>query len=188
TSGGGGRVDHEAGTVPAATSAGELEGGSRVSVVGTGIDKTAAEIAAAPIAIRQAPHKPAPRPAFHEQRPAAPQPVQPVLQEPVRADPVAEAIRQADMHAAAVAARAAQQQQAADDFRPQSKLFQAPPPAPQPYQHHQQAAPIPQREVAPQMTPPRMPRVEDFPPVVKAEVEAKSRGADHQEGNGPMGL
>ena len=34
---------------------------------------------------------------------------------------------------------------------------------------------------------PRMPRVEDFPPVVKAEVEAKTRPADH-EGNGPMGL
>ena len=34
---------------------------------------------------------------------------------------------------------------------------------------------------------PRMPRVEDFPPVVKAEVEAKNRPVD-QELSGPMGL
>jgi len=37
------------------------------------------------------------------------------------------------------------------------------------------------------MAPQRMPRVEDFPPVVKAMVDAKSRPADH-ENSGPMGL
>ena len=35
---------------------------------------------------------------------------------------------------------------------------------------------------------PHMPRVEDFPPVVQAEVEAKARAVDSHEGNGPMGL
>ncbi|WP_369293089.1 hypothetical protein, partial [Klebsiella variicola] len=32
-----------------------------------------------------------------------------------------------------------------------------------------------------------MPRVEDFPPVVRAEVEAKQHPVDHEE-RGPMGL
>ena len=117
-------VDQDANIILGATFDEELEGVIRVSVVATGIDKTAAEIAAAPIAIRQAPAKPAARPAVAaEARPAAPQPV---VQD--RADPVAEAIRQADLHAAALAARAPQPQ-AADDFRPQSRLFQAPPAA-----------------------------------------------------------
>jgi cell division protein FtsZ len=80
-----------------------------------------------------------------------------------------------------------------DDFRPQSKLFQAPPaePVAQPAQP-QMLAPAPQPQPVREMQPaavaqPRMPRVEDFPPVVKAEVEAKSRPADH-ESSGPMGL
>ncbi|RWE28384.1 MAG: cell division protein FtsZ, partial [Mesorhizobium sp.] len=85
----------------------------------------------------------------------------------------------------------------ADDFRPQSKIFQAPPAQPQPMpqpvvQQMMQPAPQPremlrevQQPVA--MAPQRMPRVEDFPPVVKAEVDAKSRPADH-ENSGPMGL
>ena len=35
---------------------------------------------------------------------------------------------------------------------------------------------------------PRMPRVEDFPPLVKAEVEAQAGRAPDQEERGPMGL
>ncbi|TIW89137.1 MAG: cell division protein FtsZ, partial [Mesorhizobium sp.] len=78
-----------------------------------------------------------------------------------------------------------------------SKIFQAPPAQPQPMpqpvvQQMMQPAPQPremlrevQQPVA--MAPQRMPRVEDFPPVVKAEVDAKSRPADH-ENSGPMGL
>ena len=60
----------------------------------------------------------------------------------------------------------------------------------QPVQHAEQpqAAPVQQREVAAApMQHARMPRVEDFPPLVKAEVEAKARPVDHEE-RGPMGL
>ncbi len=52
-------VDQDANIILGATFDEELEGVIRVSVVATGIDKTAAEIAAAPISIRQAPAKPA---------------------------------------------------------------------------------------------------------------------------------
>jgi cell division protein FtsZ len=184
-------VDQDANIILGATFDEELEGVIRVSVVATGIDKTAAEIAAAPIAIRP-PLKPAPRPAaVAEIRPAAP--VQQVVQEaPRAADPVADAIRMAEANAAAVAAP--RPALVADDFRPQSKLFQAPPaaPQPQPVQQQPMIQPAPQREL-PQQQPmaaaqPRMPRVEDFPPLVKAEVEAKSRAPEQHHDSGPMGL
>ncbi|CCV07785.1 Cell division protein ftsZ homolog 1 [Mesorhizobium metallidurans STM 2683] len=174
-------VDQDANIILGATFDEDLEGVIRVSVVATGIDKSAAEIAAAPIAIRAAPPKPVNRPAVPvaESRPA---PVQNVY-EPRAADPVAEAIQLAEANAAAMARPAPVAQ--AEDFRPQSKIFQAPPAQPQPVV--QQA--MPQREVLQPVAaaPQRMPRVEDFPPVVKAEVEAKSRPADH-ENSGPMGL
>ncbi|TGW04503.1 cell division protein FtsZ, partial [Mesorhizobium sp. M2D.F.Ca.ET.145.01.1.1] len=157
----------------------ELEGVIRVSVVATGIDKSAAEIAAAPISIRTAPPKPAARPAVAavESRPV---PVQQAVYEPRAADPVAEAIQLAEANAAAMAQARPAPVAHADDFRPQSKIFQAPPaqPMPQPVvQQMMQPAPQPremlrevQQPVA--MAPQRMPRVEDFPPVVKAEVDA----------------
>jgi cell division protein FtsZ len=180
-------VDQDANIILGATFDEELEGVIRVSVVATGIDKTAAEIAAAPIAIRQ-PMKPAPRPAA-ESRPAQAPVQQPPQMEVRGADPVAEAIRMAEQNAAAMAAPRPVPVQ--DDFRPQSKLFQAPPaePAAQPAQPQMMApAPQPVREMQPAaVAQPRMPRVEDFPPVVKAEVEAKSRPVDH-ESSGPMGL
>jgi cell division protein FtsZ len=78
---------------------------------------------------------------------------------------------------------------AGEEFRPVSKLFQAPPAAvgQAPQVQPQAAAPVVQREmVQPAAPQPRMPRVEDFPPVVKAEVDAKSRPVDHD--SGPMGL
>ncbi|MGX9119205.1 cell division protein FtsZ [Mesorhizobium sp. BHbsci] len=182
-------VDQEANIILGATFDEDLEGVIRVSVVATGIDKSAAEIAAAPIAIRTAPPKPVSRPAapVTENRPA---PVQQAGYEPRAVDPVAEAIQLAEANAAAMARSAPAAQ--AEDFRPQSKIFQAPPAQPQPMVQpivQQAMQPSPQREVlqpaAP--APQRMPRVEDFPPVVKAEVEAKSRPADH-ENSGPMGL
>ncbi|RVD70923.1 cell division protein FtsZ, partial [Mesorhizobium sp. M4A.F.Ca.ET.029.04.2.1] len=60
---------------------------------------------------------------------------------------------------------------------------------PQPIVQQQVVQPAPLREMPQPVAaaPQRMPRVEDFPPVVKAEVEAKSRPADHENG-GPMGL
>src|SRR5690606_32605783 len=93
-------VDQDANIILGATFDEELEGVIRVSVVATGIDKTAAEIASAPVSIRQVPQKPVARPvaAAQDQRPAAPQ----APQELPRMDPVAEAIRQADLHAARV--------------------------------------------------------------------------------------
>ncbi|TIM25699.1 MAG: cell division protein FtsZ, partial [Mesorhizobium sp.] len=180
-------VDQEANIILGATFDEDLEGVIRVSVVATGIDKSAAEIAAAPIAIRTAPPKPVSRPAapVTESRPS---PVQQGGYEPRAADPVAEAIQLAEANAAAMA-RAAPAPQA-EDFRPQSKIFQAPPAQPQPMLQpmvQQTMQPAPQREVLQPAAPQRMPRVEDFPPVVKAEVEAKSRPADH-ENSGPMGL
>ncbi|RWM92510.1 MAG: cell division protein FtsZ [Mesorhizobium sp.] len=181
-------VDQEANIILGATFDEDLEGVIRVSVVATGIDKSAAEIAAAPIAIRTAPPKQVSRPAapVTESRPA---PVQQGGYEPRAADPVAEAIQLAEANAAAMARPALAPQ--AEDFRPQSKIFQAPPAQPQPMlqpmvQQVMQPAPQ-QREVLQPAAPQRMPRVEDFPPVVKAEVEAKSRPADH-ENSGPMGL
>ncbi|RWI28085.1 cell division protein FtsZ [Mesorhizobium sp.] len=180
-------VDQEANIILGATFDEDLEGVIRVSVVATGIDKSAAEIAAAPIAIRTAPPKPVSRPAapVAESRPV---PVQQGGYEPRAADPVAEAIQLAEANAAAMARPAPAPQ--AEDFRPQSKIFQAPPAQPQPMLQpvvQQAMQPAPQREMLQPAAPQRMPRVEDFPPVVKAEVEAKSRPADH-ENSGPMGL
>jgi cell division protein FtsZ len=199
-------VDQDANIILGATFDEELEGVIRVSVVATGIDKSAADIATAPIAIRPAQVKPAAaRPAAVESRPAAPAAVVQPAPEPVRADPVAEAIQQAEANAAAMSHQPRHAPAApADDFRPHSKLFQsAQPPQPDlrhaplhqpaPQQPVVQAAPVqaaPQIREMPQQiqqAPQRMPRVEDFPPVVRAEMEAKSHPADHED-RGPMGL
>jgi cell division protein FtsZ len=186
-------VDQDANIILGATFDEELEGVIRVSVVATGIDKSAEDIASAPISIRMPAQKPAARPSFApaavDTRPAAP--AQQVLQE-FRSDPVAEAIQQAEATAAAMAQPRPAPIAQADEFRPVNKLFQAPPPQPQ----MQQVAPQPMppaapREAVPQhpvaAAPQRMPRVEDFPPQVKAEVEAKVNPVDH-EVRGPMGL
>ncbi|WP_217569454.1 cell division protein FtsZ [Mesorhizobium sp. GbtcB19] len=181
-------VDQDANIILGATFDEELEGVIRVSVVATGIDKSAAEIAAAPISIR-APQKPAGRPAAAPVAEIRPAPVQQQVYEPRAVDPVAEAIQLAEANAAAMAQA---RPMPVDDFRPQSKIFQAPPAQPQPQPVVPQQVmqqPAPQREM-PQpvaVAPQRMPRVEDFPPVVRAEVEAKTRPADH-ENSGPMGL
>ena len=64
-------VDQDANIILGATFDEELEGVIRVSVVATGIDKTAAEIAAAPIAIRQPRrNKPVGRPARRRRQPS----------------------------------------------------------------------------------------------------------------------
>ncbi|ESX67705.1 MULTISPECIES: cell division protein FtsZ [unclassified Mesorhizobium] len=184
-------VDQDANIILGATFDEELEGVIRVSVVATGIDKSAAEIAAAPIAIRTAPPKPVSRPAAQvtEMRPA---PVQQPIYEPRAADPVAEAIQLAEANAAAMAQARPAPVAHSEDFRPQSKIFQAPPAQPQPMMQpvvQQAMQPAPHREMPQPIAaaPQRMPRVEDFPPQVKAEVEAKARPADH-ENSGPMGL
>ncbi|MEO4000141.1 cell division protein FtsZ [Mesorhizobium sp. CAU 1732] len=182
-------VDQEANIILGATFDEELEGVIRVSVVATGIDKAAADINTAPIQIRQAPQKPIQQQRPVEVRPAA---AAPVMQEAPRAsDPVAEAIRIAEMNAELAAAPTHAAPEPA--FRPHSKLFQQPveqAPAPQQV-HHQEpmrAAPV---EMAPQMAQPvqpRMPRVEDFPPVVRAEMQGGHADHHDNEERGPMGL
>ncbi len=189
-------VDQDANIILGATFDEGLEGVIRVSVVATGIDKSSADIAAAPISIRPAQPKPAARPAGVATAEVRSAPAHAAL-DPRAADPVAEAIQQAEANAAAMSHARSPQVAHAEDFRPQSKLFQAPPPAQPQMQSHQpapqpvQQQPVPQyREPAPQpmaAAPQRMPRVEDFPPVVKAEVEAKAHPVDHEE-RGPMGL
>ncbi|MET0169798.1 MAG: cell division protein FtsZ, partial [Aliihoeflea sp.] len=94
------------------------------------------------------------------------------------------AIRQADAEAAQLRPAAPQ-----DDFRPQSRLFaeparpvEAPIQQAAPVQHA--PAPIPAPAPAPQA---RMPRVEDFPPMVQAEL-TRAQPEQQSEDRGPMGL
>ena len=193
-------VDPDANIILGATFDEDLEGVIRVSVVATGIDKSSAEIAAQPLQIRAAPK--APQQPVQQQRPAAPmaapqqapapQMHQPqVMQAPVHqpvaqpmhdmhhADPVAEAIRAAEMPADMA------RQQHAEEFRPQSRIFQQPQPQPQAQPMQQRpAAPMPVAQPAP-MAAPRMPRVEDFPPVARAEMQPQHE--EHEE-RGPLGL
>lgn len=186
-------VDQDANIILGATFDESLEGVIRVSVVATGIDKAASDIAAPPIQMRQ-PVKPVARPAQQapvQHAPVQHAPVQEPRLEPRSADPVAEAIRMAETTAADMAHQRMPAPQQ-EEFRPQSKLFQQPAAPVAPVQ--QQAAPVQQapvmREVpAPAPVQPRMPRVEDFPPVVKAEIAAAQnpRPADHED-RGPMGL
>ena len=176
-------VDQDANIILGATFDEELEGVIRVSVVATGIDKASVEMSTAPI--RQV-AKPVAKP----QAPVEIRATAPVQQAPVarpaeapRAeershDPIADAIRAAEANAAAVAAT----QHEDEVFRPKSGIFQQPAAETvlRPVQQH--AAPV-----APAQA--RMPRVEDFPPVVRAELEAQqtARPADADE-RGPMGL
>ena len=163
-------VDQEANIILGATFDEDLEGVIRVSVVATGIDKTAAEIAAAPMQIRQPQPQPKPVPqraAEIRTQAAAPQPAAvPQPTAAVHADPVAEAIR------AAEALPGEHPAQPAEEFRPHNRLFQAPA--------------EPARAQAPVQPAPRMPRVEDFPPVARAEMEPAAH--DEHDERGPMGL
>ncbi|HTV68704.1 MAG TPA: cell division protein FtsZ [Rhizobiaceae bacterium] len=178
-------VDQDANIILGATFDEELEGVIRVSVVATGIDKSAEQIAAAPISIRQ-PMKP--KAVELQQQPAA-------RAEPLRheirpaADPVAEAIRMAETNAELMAAARPAAQPVEEEFRPQSRLFQAPPqPVAQPAPAFQAVAqPMVQEQPQPQVQP-RMPRVEDFPPIVRAEVHAQTNRGQEQESSGPLGL
>jgi len=194
-------VDQDANIILGATFDESLEGIIRVSVVATGIDKQLGESAPAPIEYRQ-PMKPIAKPV---QQPAARVETvapRPVVQQPAArlADPVADAIRAAEMEMPQRAPQPAEQ-----EFRPQSRIFQAPAPevfdapvAAAPQQPVHQPAPQPQvqMQAAPVAQPapaPRMPNVSDFPPVVQAELNARDHGRDQasydsHEDRGPMGL
>jgi cell division protein FtsZ len=186
-------VDQEANIILGATFDESLEGIIRVSVVATGIDKTLADIGAAPVEFRQT-ARPVVRqaPPAQIQRPV-PRPVETAEAvnadaETESADSIADVIRMAETEIAAVT------RTADPEFRPASGLFRPaaqaePPRAPQPAPQ----VPVQQRAPQPQVfaAETRMPRVEDFPPVVKAEMEQRSLPAPMQpasEQAGALGL
>ncbi|MBC2885930.1 cell division protein FtsZ [Ochrobactrum sp. CM-21-5] len=193
-------VDPEANIILGATFDEGLEGVIRVSVVATGIDKQQGDAAPAPLEFRQ-PVKPT-----TQAKPMAPHGAlrPPVVEQPRQADPIAQVIQSAEAEAAPSASAAT----AETDFRPQSRIFQAPAPEaferapaarapmqqgqaahamqPQPYQQPQMHA-EPIREPRPA---PRMPAVADFPPVAQAEINARRAAPQQpaQEERGPMSL
>jgi cell division protein FtsZ len=188
-------VDQDANIILGATFDESLEGIIRVSVVATGIDKAISEIGAAPIEFRQTPRvavRQAPPQQLHA--PVAPRMAKPV-EAPVAAAKVADPITQAIQSAEADLPIELDDLDLEDDFRPQSRIFSAP--AEQesvrqaaPVAAVQRPAPMQQqmREIPLAAEAPRMPRVEDFPPAVKAEMDARSAPAASHEDRGPMGL
>lgn len=252
-------VDPDANIILGATFDEALEGVIRVSVVATGIDRALAENNLRAAEMRAA-QKPIIRPsAAVASAPAAAQPAPMQAARPAPVDPIAETIRQAEaamerelsipapQAAAPVIQPVAPQPvpapqpmmsrpaPAEEEFRPQSRLFQATAPAPaapaDPFLSRAPAAPVaapapapsmaaqpapsfmaqapqpvaaapqPAPRVAPAPVEPaapvirhqaeqvRMPRVEDFPPVVKAEIESRTQPAPAAvEERGPMGL
>jgi cell division protein FtsZ len=205
-------VDPDANIILGATFDEELEGVIRVSVVATGIDKVAAEISAAPTAVRTTP-RPAPQ---LQQKPApqaaqAPQPA--AARAAFQAEPSEAALIDQQIEAVARAAQPAQQatQPQQPAFQPQSNLFRPvqqeavarapmqqsqlqPQARPAPAMQPQQAQPQQQQQMAPQhhqqapVQQPRMPQVADFPPVVQAEISRAPAPVQEQEDRGPMGL
>ncbi|ANM05132.1 cell division protein FtsZ [Rhizobium phaseoli] len=209
-------VDPDANIILGATFDESLEGIIRVSVVATGIDRAISEAAERnfqPVA------KPAIRPSAAVAPAAAAVQPAPVMQAPKAIDPIAQTIREAEMEREleipAPRAAAPLQQPAAQQevFRPQSKIFAPAPEAPAMRPQVQQQAPAPvmsqpvmSQPIQPQpiqsqpvrqepiirqaAEPVRMPKVEDFPPVVQAELDHRTQAASAhgQEERGPMGL
>ena len=149
----------------------------------------AAPVQQAPAAVPAAPMAQA------VQQPVAPRP-QPAM--PATADLEAAITRDMAQYEQAATATGAHQDmpapRAQDDFRPQSRLFQAPDQAmaARPQTPPQAAAPM--APVAPRMpeaAQPRIPDVEDFPPMVRAEMTARDAGpapVAEQDERGPLGL
>jgi len=196
-------VDADANIILGATFDEALEGLIRVSVVATGIDRVegAAEMQR-PLVTSP---RPAARPAASASQPAA----RPSVPEPATAkDPLAETILSAEAELERELDIATQNEMAAKPlttaaqpgFQPQSRIFansgEAPAPvaAPQPAMAAPRpAAPAPQPvQAAPvlrtEAAASRMPRVEDFPPVVQAEIEHRAAPHGHADERGPMGL
>ncbi len=182
------------------------------------IIRPSAAIPAAPVQSQQAPVMQQPAPVMQQapvmQAAPAPKPAFDPIAETIR---MAEVEMERELAIAepprvAPAPQPVMQQQ--EEFRPQSRIFAAAPEAPapvvnrpaapvmqQPMQMQQPApvmqqqaprvAPVMQREpIASQIVEPvRMPKVEDFPPVVKAEMDHRTQPVQHvQEERGPMGL
>ncbi|MBB5667003.1 cell division protein FtsZ [Rhizobium leguminosarum] len=204
-------VDPDANIILGATFDESLEGIIRVSVVATGIDRAISEAAERNV-------QPVARPAIRPSAAVAPaaaavQPA-PVMQAPKVVDPIAQTIREAEMERElefpAPRASAPVQQPVAqqETFRPQSKIFAPAPEAPvmRPQVQQQAPAPVMSQPVMSQPVqqqpvrqepiirqapePMRMPKVEDFPPVVQAELDHRTQPATAHaaEERGPMGL
>lgn len=187
-------VDHDANIILGATFDENLEGVIRVSVVATGIDKSAAEVGGGDA----------------RSTTAAPG-VRTIAASPAK-DAVAEKIQQAEEQnrreaAARVAASKAKVAPESpgepvedDDFRPRSKLFKTPCRAepvadeiPDFDDFEKSLAAVAAEDTAIEVadTDPavaRMPRVEDFPPVVRDEIEALENDAETHDDRGPRGL
>lgn len=210
-------VDADANIILGATFDEALEGLIRVSVVATGIDRvegaeqrpiiTASRPAARPAASVQPqaaarPAQPAPQPAAQ----ASADPVaDTILSAEVDLERELDIASEIELAAHAQAAKPAPVAQ--PGFQPQSRIFagaaDAAAPQQPPMAQPQPAMSAPQRPAAPvapqtpmqaapemQMEPhaTRMPRVEDFPPVVKAEMEHRAAPQGHADERGPMGL
>ncbi|MBY3210389.1 cell division protein FtsZ [Rhizobium laguerreae] len=208
-------VDPDANIILGATFDESLEGIIRVSVVATGIDRAMNEAAERNF---QSTARPAIRSSAAVAPAAAAVQPAPVMQAPKAMDPIAQTIREAEMEREleipAPRAAAPLQQPAAqqETFRPQSKIFAPAPEAPamrpqvqqqapapvmsQPIQQPVQQQPVHQQPVRQEPTirqapePMRMPKVEDFPPVVQAELDHRTQPASAHaaEERGPMGL
>ncbi|WP_419910155.1 cell division protein FtsZ [Hoeflea sp.] len=198
-------VDTDANIILGATFDEDLEGLIRVSVVATGIDKDGASEEPATTAPTLAP-----KPVSQPSQPAAtPAPVAApaaatasVAAQQTAADPVEATIKLAEAELEqelSIAVPEGAEAGNGEEFQPQSKLFastegqkpviqsratpQAAPQTPPPVAPTVQAA-----QPQPEAPAPQMPRIEDFPPVVQAEVERQQRQAPAQDERGPMGL
>ncbi|MCW4116687.1 cell division protein FtsZ [Aurantimonas sp. MSK8Z-1] len=161
-------VDSDANIILGATFDESLEGVIRVSVVATGIDKVMTEVVERPVEIRTvaAPRQTAPSAPVA----AAPAPVAvPAVAAAAQSAPLSQDFQTYEETAAADETPAVE-----DDFTValEAEIAHA--------THQPQMA-------APHAAPVRMPRVEDFPPMVQAEMQAKAEVAAGEE-KGPMGL
>ncbi len=189
-------VDQDANIILGATFDESLEGIIRVSVVATGIDKALSEIGAAPIEFRQIPRPPL-RPAVTQQvhAPVAPRIIAKPVEAPAAVAKSPDAVAEAILSAEADLPIELSDLDLEDDFRPRSRIFAGavePEPVRQaaPVLATPRAAPVQQLASAAPLAgdSPRMPRVEDFPPIVKAEIDARNAPAPAHEERGPMGL
>jgi cell division protein FtsZ len=199
-------VDPDANIILGATFDESLEGIIRVSVVATGIDRMVNAGVEKAMEFRPVARQSVRPAAAATPVAAAAQPAY-VAQAPKAVDPIAQTIRMAEAEMERqleipVARPVPATRE--ETFRPQSRIFAAQQEAPVLHQPVARAPvmqqPVPQqaasqavrqepviREVVEQV---RMPKVEDFPPVVKAEIERRAQpaAATQPEERGPMGL
>lgn len=194
-------VDQDANIILGATFDEELEGIIRVSVVATGIDAASFENAQNARDSRPIPRAVtgAAKPAIEAAPAAAAAPIAAKPATVSRANP--ERDLASDM--AAFERRAAEPMPApAPEFRPQSRVFGNAPAAPVAPKAPAPMAPVAEEKPAELATPelqplpPRaeMPKVQDFPPMVQAEVEAATpremvhHAHDDDDERGPLGM